>query len=126
MSTADVPCEECEYQKRHGKPMLAAMAASARSNPALRDGDRVTLRTGLDVGKTATIVGRDGERVKVRLSSGTMLSVRPQDFELARRNPSGGGGVAGTLLLVLGTLTIVFGIILPVILNKTTTAPADR
>lgn len=124
MSTADVPCEECEYQKRSGKPLLATTAA--RSNPALRDGDRVTLRTGLDVGKTATIVGRDGERVKVRLSSGTMLSVRPQDFELARRNPSGGGGVAGTLLLVLGTLTIVFGIILPVILNKTTTAPADR
>lgn len=126
MSTADVPCEECEYQKRHGKPMLAAVAASARSNPALRDGDRVTLRSGLDAGKAATIVGRDGERVKVRLSSGTMLSVRPQELDLARRNPSGSSGIAGTVLLVIGTLTIVLGIVLPLILNRTTATPAAR
>lgn len=124
MSTADVPCEECEYQKRSGKPLLATTAA--RSNPALRDGDRVTLRSGLDAGKAATIVGRDGERVKVRLSSGTMLSVRPQELDLARRNPSGSSGIAGTVLLVIGTLTIVLGIVLPLILNRTTATPAAR
>lgn len=123
MSTADVPCEECEYQKRHGKPMLTA---TARSNPALREGDRVTLRSGLDAGKAATIVGRDGERVKVRLSSGTMLSVRPQELDLTRRNPSGGSGIAGTVLLVIGTLTIVVGIILPLILNRITPPPAAQ
>ena len=121
MSTAIVPCEDCEYQKRHGKPRLS----DARENPALRDGDAVTIRTGLDAGKAGTIAGRDGSRVKVRLASGTVLSVRPQELTLARRNPSGGsGGVAGTMLLLLGTLTIVFGIVLPLILNRTTQDPA--
>lgn len=118
MSTAD--CIECQYQKRNGKPLLTP--SGARPNPALRSGDKVTIRTGMDAGKPATIVGRDGERVKVRLSSGTTLSVRPQELDLARRNPASAsasedGGIAGTLLLILGTLSLLFGLILPVVLK---------
>lgn len=123
MATAIVPCEECEYQKRTGRPMTSE---APRGNPALREGDRVTLRTGTDAGKAATIVGRDGGRVKVKLlGSGTFISVRPQELDLARRNPSGSsGGAAGTLLLILGTISIVFGIILPVVLNRNNASAA--
>lgn len=118
MSTAD--CIECQYQKRTGKPLLTS--PETRANPALRNGDKVTIRSGMDAGKPAKIVGRDGTRVKVQLNSGTILSVRPQEIDISRRNPSGtnsedGGGIAGTLLLMLGTLTLLFGLILPVVLK---------
>lgn len=111
-------CDECEYQRRTGKPMTVAQTAP-RENPVLRTGDNVTIRTGLDAGKRATIVGRDGQRVRVRLESGTVLSVRSQELDIPRRNPSGSDNTTvGTMLLILGTLSIVFGIILPAVMPR--------
>lgn len=63
----------------------------------------------------ARIVGRDGERIRVKLDSGTMLSVRPQEVTLTRRNPDGSNGIGGTLLLALGVLALLLGILLPVV-----------
>jgi hypothetical protein len=117
MSTTD-DCDECQHQKRTGHPLTVAKVLP-RANPALRNGDRVTIRTGLDAGKRAQIVGRDGARIKVRLESGTVLSVRSQELDLPRRNPDGSDNkTLGTMLLILGTLSIVFGIILPAVMQR--------